>query len=163
MAAWIRRNTCSESVPLSACPERGTSTTSSMIVDTLIRYVRQATPEAPDRQGIQKYIVDTWKFDKGDGRTRRMAFHSQSRPPKRHARMPRYIVAFGAHRPLSSPWACSFPRSFDLPKKTTGSMRVKPYSLLLCLLLTPFISHAESKTVYGLNEHVALPDFDLEL
>ncbi len=42
-------------------------------------------------------------------------------------------------------------------------MRVKPYSLLLCLLLTPFISHAESKTVYGLNEHVALPDFDLEL
>lgn len=42
-------------------------------------------------------------------------------------------------------------------------MRVKPYSLLLCLLLAPFISHAESKTVYGLNEHVALPDFDLEL
>lgn len=42
-------------------------------------------------------------------------------------------------------------------------MRVKPYSLLLCLLLVPFISHAESKTVYGLNEHIALPDFGLEL
>src|SRR5690606_21761134 len=56
MAAWIRRNTCSESVPLSACPERGASTTSNMIVDTLIRYVRQATHEAPDRQGIKSIL-----------------------------------------------------------------------------------------------------------
>lgn len=42
-------------------------------------------------------------------------------------------------------------------------MRVKTYSLLLSLLLLPVIGHAESRTIYGLNEHVAIPDFGLEV
>ena len=42
-------------------------------------------------------------------------------------------------------------------------MSFKPYSLLLCLLLAPLPGLALDKTVYGLNEHVALPDFDLEV
>nr|MBF0681720.1 ATP-dependent zinc protease [Pseudomonas sp.] len=42
-------------------------------------------------------------------------------------------------------------------------MRVKTYSLLFSLLLLPVIGHAESKTIYGLNEHVAIPDFGLEV
>jgi hypothetical protein len=42
-------------------------------------------------------------------------------------------------------------------------MSFKPYSLLLCLLLAPLPSLALDKTVYGLNEHVALPDFDLQV
>ena len=41
-------------------------------------------------------------------------------------------------------------------------MSVKPY-LLLCLLLTPTLSFADDKTIYGLNEDVALPDFGLEV
>lgn|SRR5690606_21220247 len=42
-------------------------------------------------------------------------------------------------------------------------MRVKTCSLLLCLLLTPLAGLAGEKTIYGLNEHVALPDFDLQV
>lgn len=42
-------------------------------------------------------------------------------------------------------------------------MRVKTCSLLLCLLLTPLAGFAGEKTIYGLNEHVALPDFDLQV
>ncbi len=41
-------------------------------------------------------------------------------------------------------------------------MSVKPYLLMLCLL-SPLFGHAENKTIYGLNEHVALPAFDLEV
>ncbi len=42
-------------------------------------------------------------------------------------------------------------------------MSVRPYLLLLCLLPVPLLSHAADKTIYGLNEHVALPGFDLEV
>tara|TARA_Y100001949_G_C15988476_1_gene331678 strand:- start:4655 stop:5191 length:537 start_codon:yes stop_codon:yes gene_type:complete len=35
--------------------------------------------------------------------------------------------------------------------------------LLLCLLSAPLLSQADDKTIYGLNEHVALPDFGLEV
>lgn len=42
-------------------------------------------------------------------------------------------------------------------------MRVKTCSLSLCLLLTPLAGFAGEKTIYGLNEHVALPDFDLQV
>jgi len=42
-------------------------------------------------------------------------------------------------------------------------MRVKTYSLLLCLLLAPLTGHADNKSIYGLNEHVALLDFGLEI
>ncbi|OYW89512.1 MAG: hypothetical protein B7Z23_11720, partial [Pseudomonadales bacterium 32-61-5] len=42
-------------------------------------------------------------------------------------------------------------------------MRVKAYSLLLCACLSPAIGLAADKTIYGLNEHVALPDFGLEV
>jgi len=34
---------------------------------------------------------------------------------------------------------------------------------LLSLLFTPFLAQAAEKTVYGLNEHVALPEFGLEV
>lgn len=42
-------------------------------------------------------------------------------------------------------------------------MRVKAYSLLFCALLTTLPGLAAEKTIYGLNEHVALPEFDLIL
>lgn len=42
-------------------------------------------------------------------------------------------------------------------------MSFKPYSLLLCLLLAPLTGLALEKSVYGLNEHVALPDFNIEV
>ncbi|MBA1262137.1 retropepsin-like aspartic peptidase RloA [Stutzerimonas sp. NM35] len=42
-------------------------------------------------------------------------------------------------------------------------MRVKAYSLLLCACFSPSIGLAADKTIYGLNEHVALPDFGLEV
>ncbi|MGA6097157.1 ATP-dependent zinc protease [Stutzerimonas marianensis] len=42
-------------------------------------------------------------------------------------------------------------------------MSVRPYLLLLCLLPVPLLLHAADKTIYGLNEHVALPGFDLEV
>ena len=42
-------------------------------------------------------------------------------------------------------------------------MSVRPYLLLLCLLSFSLIAHADGKTIYGLNEHVALPDFGLEV
>lgn len=42
-------------------------------------------------------------------------------------------------------------------------MSFKPYSLLLCLLIAPLPLLAAEKTIYGLNENVALPDFDLEV
>ncbi len=43
-----------------------------------------------------------------------------------------------------------------------GFMSVKPYLLMLCLL-SSIAAHAKDKTVYGLNEHVALPEFGLEV
>lgn len=42
-------------------------------------------------------------------------------------------------------------------------MSVKPYLLLLCLLSSPQLTYADEKTVYGLNEDVALPEFGLEV
>lgn len=42
-------------------------------------------------------------------------------------------------------------------------MTLKPTILLLCLLLTPSLSFAAEKTVYGLNEYVRLFDLDLKL
>lgn len=47
--------------------------------------------------------------------------------------------------------------------KTTGSMRVKARLLLFCTLLLPAIGIAADSTIYGLNEHVGIPDFDLEV
>jgi len=54
----------------------------------------------------------------------------------------------------------SYPHPF---LKTTGSMRVKAHFLLLCVLLLPTIGAASNKTIYGLNENVGLPDFNLEV
>jgi hypothetical protein len=62
---------------------------------------------------------------------------------------------------LSSPWAAFSPMSFS-DSNTPGFMSVKPYLLMLCLL-TPLFGHAEEKTIYGLTEHVSLPDFDLDV
>lgn len=42
-------------------------------------------------------------------------------------------------------------------------MRVNAYALSLCLLLVPGIGHGAEKTIYGLNEHIAIPEFNLEL
>ena len=42
-------------------------------------------------------------------------------------------------------------------------MSTKTRLLLLCLLSAPLLSQADDKTIYGLNEHVALPDFGLEV
>ncbi|MEL7559735.1 ATP-dependent zinc protease [Stutzerimonas chloritidismutans] len=42
-------------------------------------------------------------------------------------------------------------------------MSTKTRLLLLCLLSVPLLSQADDKTIYGLNEHVALPDFGLEV
>ncbi|TBU91287.1 ATP-dependent zinc protease [Stutzerimonas kirkiae] len=42
-------------------------------------------------------------------------------------------------------------------------MRARPYALLLSLLVAPFAHAAAEKNIYGLNERVALPDFDLEV
>lgn len=42
-------------------------------------------------------------------------------------------------------------------------MTLKPFFLLLCLLLTPGLGLAAEKTVYGLNEYVRLFDLDLKL
>lgn len=44
-----------------------------------------------------------------------------------------------------------------------GPMSAKPFLLSLCLLASPLFAQADSKTIYGLNEHVALPDFGIEL
>ena len=41
-------------------------------------------------------------------------------------------------------------------------MSVKPFLLMLCLL-TPFTTFADDKIIYGLNEHVSLPEFGLEV
>jgi len=49
------------------------------------------------------------------------------------------------------------------PFKTSGSMRVKAYSLLLCAFLLPATSLAADNAIYGLSEYVALPDFALEV
>ncbi len=46
---------------------------------------------------------------------------------------------------------------------TTGSMRVKAFFLLLCVLTLPTASLAGNKTIYGLTENVGLPDFGLEV
>ena len=42
-------------------------------------------------------------------------------------------------------------------------MSTKTRLLLLCLVSAPFWAQADEKTIYGLNEHVALPDFGLEV
>lgn len=42
-------------------------------------------------------------------------------------------------------------------------MRVNAYSLLLCACLSPALAQATEKTIYGLNEHVALPELDLQV
>jgi hypothetical protein len=42
-------------------------------------------------------------------------------------------------------------------------MSAKNCLILLCLFICPALVQADEKTVYGLNEHVALPDFDLEV
>ena len=42
-------------------------------------------------------------------------------------------------------------------------MRVKTYSLLFCACVSPAIGLAADKTIYGLNEHVTLLDFDLKV
>lgn len=42
-------------------------------------------------------------------------------------------------------------------------MSAKPHLLLLCALVSPFLAQANEKVIYGLNEHVALPEFGLEL
>ncbi|EQM77809.1 ATP-dependent zinc protease family protein [Stutzerimonas stutzeri] len=42
-------------------------------------------------------------------------------------------------------------------------MPAKPRLLLLCLLVFPCLAQAGGKTIYGLNEHVGLPDFGLEV
>ncbi|MCP9338836.1 retropepsin-like aspartic peptidase RloA [Stutzerimonas xanthomarina] len=42
-------------------------------------------------------------------------------------------------------------------------MSTKTRLLLLCFLSAPFWAQADEKTIYGLNEHVALPDFGLEV
>jgi len=42
-------------------------------------------------------------------------------------------------------------------------MRLKPFALLLCLLLSPGLSLAAEKTVYGLNEYARLFDLGLEV
>ncbi|WP_407290952.1 ATP-dependent zinc protease family protein [Stutzerimonas zhaodongensis] len=41
-------------------------------------------------------------------------------------------------------------------------MSFKPY-LLLMWLLPAALAHAGDKTIYGLNEHIALPEFELEV
>lgn len=50
-----------------------------------------------------------------------------------------------------------------LSPRLTGSMLAKTHFLLLCLLSCPLLVLAEEKSIYGLNEHVALPDFGLEV
>src|SRR5690606_36499755 len=75
------------------------------------------------------------------------------------ATLPR--LALACRHPTRARAAASMRPSSPRPK--TGSMRVKTYSLLFSLLLLPVIGHAESKTIYGLNEHVAIPDFGLEV
>src|SRR3989344_2166126 len=42
-------------------------------------------------------------------------------------------------------------------------MRVKAHLLLLCVLILPAIGVAAEKAIYGLNEHVGIPDFNLEV
>ncbi|WP_222908313.1 ATP-dependent zinc protease [Pseudomonas sp. DNDY-54] len=42
-------------------------------------------------------------------------------------------------------------------------MSAKPCFLLLCALASPLLVQADEKTIYGLNEHIALPDFGLEV
>lgn len=42
-------------------------------------------------------------------------------------------------------------------------MSAKPHLLLLCALTFPFFALADGKIIYGLNEHVALPEFGLEV
>lgn len=42
-------------------------------------------------------------------------------------------------------------------------MRVKAHFLLFCTLLLPAIGTAADNTIYGLNEHVGIPDFNLEV
>lgn len=42
-------------------------------------------------------------------------------------------------------------------------MRLKPFHLMLCLLLLPGLSLAANKTVYGLNEYAQLYKLDLQV
>ncbi|MCF5724769.1 RimK/LysX family protein, partial [Pseudomonas syringae] len=42
-------------------------------------------------------------------------------------------------------------------------MRLKPFLLLFCLLLTPGLGVAAEKTVYGLNEYAQLAGINLEV
>ncbi|MGY2291628.1 retropepsin-like aspartic peptidase RloA [Pseudomonas sp. SDO528_S397] len=42
-------------------------------------------------------------------------------------------------------------------------MRLKPFSLLFCLLLLPALGLAAEKTVYGLNEYAHLAGIDLQV
>ncbi|MGE8499529.1 MAG: ATP-dependent zinc protease [Pseudomonas sp.] len=42
-------------------------------------------------------------------------------------------------------------------------MRLKPFALLFCLLLSPGLALAAEKTIYGLNEYVRLNTIDLEV
>ena len=45
----------------------------------------------------------------------------------------------------------------------SGSMRLKPFPLLFCLLMFPGLGIAAEKTVYGLNEYAKLAGIDLEV
>jgi hypothetical protein len=67
-----------------------------------------------------------------------------------------------------APWtpACRIsvvPSRFFPSLTTTGSMRVKAFFLLFCVLTLPTASLAGNKTIYGLTENVGLPDFGLEV
>ncbi|WP_339512153.1 retropepsin-like aspartic peptidase RloA [Pseudomonas sp. RL_15y_Pfl2_60] len=42
-------------------------------------------------------------------------------------------------------------------------MRLKPFALIICLLLSPSLSIAAGKTVYGLNEYVNLSGINAEV
>ncbi|MDH1261435.1 MULTISPECIES: ATP-dependent zinc protease family protein [unclassified Pseudomonas] len=42
-------------------------------------------------------------------------------------------------------------------------MRLKPFALFFCLLLSPGLALAAEKTIYGLNEYVRLNTLDLEV
>lgn len=59
---------------------------------------------------------------------------------------------------------CGFGRRFALPIAIhpIGFMTLKPFPLLLCLLLLPGVAAAADKTIYGLNEYVSL-DIDVEV
>ena len=74
--------------------------------------------------------------------------------------MRRYIRHVRRSLRRASAWLV-VPAAF--PTRLPGFMSTKTRLLLLCLLSTPLLSQADDKTIYGLNEHVALPDFGLEV